>query len=231
MMKMRATVPIASGTLPKSARFRFEYSSCMPSSRTALEDDSLFILSTNGTLQIVDGGRPDSSLGDVFFVVDEEDFEMGGLPSGIAVSGSGEVAAVGTTVGNISQFSSTFVDPSEPTSARTCINYDSKDTYLPDTLPIPEVSLSVDAPVLAGAYTMNPSAERKGSSASLLSSFRSTPAVWKMKMKMTATRRVSTEISKSLSRHDYIGTAPNTAGFKENSMLYGSNARKVRCKP
>ena len=32
---------------------------------------------------------------------------------------------------------------------------------------------------------------------------------------------------RGLSKHDYIGTVANSFGFKENSMLYGSNALRL----
>ena len=222
-MKQITSFSLASQTLPKSLRFQYEFSSCCASKMMHYDDDTLFVLSTNGVIQTIDARNSnDVSNTEMFFGLDEEDFNNNSAPAALTIAPSAEVVVIATNAGVLNQFCKN-VDPNIPESSRKCINFDSYPTNVPPAMPVVERSFGVDEEVLAGQYTFNSS----NANFPLLSSFHGTPQILHSKFKLTSRRKVSEEIKKDLIYHDYLGTAPNKQGFVCNSMIYGSNAKKA----
>ncbi len=224
VMKSIAAIPIAPQTLPKTIKFMYEYSSCSPPSKMLqFDDDTVYILSTNGIVQTIDvRNTEDVSNNQMFYSLDEEDMQSNSMPANMCISSSTELLVVSTSNGTISQFYRD-VDLNIPESSRKCINYTSLGTNLPPAYPKPDKSFGVESEVLAGQYFFNDA----NAKFPLLSSFFGTPHIMDNKFKLTSTRKISEEIKKDLVYHDYIGTAPNKMGFRPNSMIYGSNAKKA----
>jgi hypothetical protein len=85
--------------------------------------------------------------------------------------GSANLLATATSTGGISQLCRSVDSTCTNERESRCVNFDSKQTIIPDILPIPEVSFPVDSPILSTAYVISEQVPTK----SLLSSFRSTP--------------------------------------------------------
>ena len=222
-MKHTTAIPLEPQTLPKTVRFLYEFSSCKAPSMIQYDDNTLLILLTNGLVQSVDARNIDDvSNSQMFYGLDQEDLGNSSTPVNLGISGSAELVAVSTSAGALNQFYRN-VDPNVPESSRKCINYDSVPTNLPPAYPKPERSFDVNSEILAGQFVFN----YKKAQFPLLSSFLSTPKILDKKFMLTSTRRISEEIKKDLVYHDFIGSVPNKMGFKPNTMIYGSNAKKA----
>ena len=86
-------------------------------------------------------------------------------------AGSANLLATATSTGGISQLCRSVDSSCTNERESRCVNFDSKQTIIPDILPIPEISFPVDSPILSTAYVISELVPTK----SLLSSFRTTP--------------------------------------------------------
>jgi hypothetical protein len=135
-------------------------------------------LTTNGLLESIDTNNhndTNSSDGvDISFALDQDDIMNNALPTSFTISSTGSMAAIGTSVGTVSQFSNLnqLSNPNAPLPLPASINSDSRKTHIPLLCPQPDISLSIESPCIATAYVITDQIPSK----MLASSMRSTPS-------------------------------------------------------
>ena len=138
-------------------------------------------MTTNGLLESIDTNNHHNNTnrsegGDISFALDQDDIMNNALPTSLTISSSGSMAAIGTSVGTVSQFSNLnqLSNPNAPLPLPlpASINSDSRKTHIPLLCPQPDISLSIESPCIATAYVITDQIPSK----MLASSMRSTPS-------------------------------------------------------